>query len=185
LHPHFHDFRPLIKDSLLAAGIGSFFVLDGIGALLGIPAGNNRGTAAEILKELSKYCATDGVHFNEIGYANMAKVIDSAVSGIESGTLTKADISGPSSGSKQGAVFFWRGFNSPVGYSGPRSNTLRPPTNQTANLNEDCTPTGTGTGTSSTGNTGSAGMQFTRGGSRGGHNRFFYKGRNCPYWKKK
>jgi hypothetical protein len=175
-------FRPLIKDNLLAAGIGRFFVLDGIGALMGIPAGNSRGTAAEILKELSNYCAADGVHFNEIGYANLAKVIDSAVSGIESGSLTKADTSGSSSGSKQGTVFFWRGFTSPVGYSGPRTNIPRPPANQTVNLGASGIPAGNVTGLSSAG---SPGVNFTRGGSRGGHNRFFYKGRNCPYWKKK
>jgi hypothetical protein len=169
-------FRPLIKDNLLAAGIGRFFVLDGIGALMGIPAGNNRGTAAEILKELSNYCAADGVHFNEIGYANLAKVIESAVTGIETGLLTKADISGPSSGSKQAAVFFWRGFTSPVGYSGPRS-IPRPPANQTTNVLASST-----TGSS---NIDGPGLGFTRGGSRGGHNRFFFKGRNCPYWRKK
>jgi hypothetical protein len=174
-------FRPLIKDNLLAAGHNRFFVLDGIGALLGIPAGNNRGTAVEILRELNKYCAADGVHYNELGYANLAKVITSAISGVESGTLTKSEAgSGSLSGNKRNTVFFWRGFTSPVGYSGPRTN---PPASTT--------PT-TVPATARAGAAGSAGAtmsearNFTRGGSRGGgFMRAHYKDRRCPYWKKR
>jgi hypothetical protein len=42
-------FRSLLKEALLSAGIDKLFVLDGIGGLLRIPAGNNRGSAMENL----------------------------------------------------------------------------------------------------------------------------------------
>jgi hypothetical protein len=166
-------FRPLIKDSLLSTGIENFFVLDGIGALLGIPAGENRGSASENLRDLNKYCAADGVHFNELGYANLAKVIDSAARGLISGTLTKARSASLSGTGK--TSFFWRGFTSPNGHTGPRhniSNTISSTHHAIDAIDSDRSATLPG---------------FVRGGSRGGPIRSFSRGggRKLPYWKKK
>jgi hypothetical protein len=172
-------FRPLLKDAILLCNADPFFVLDGIGALLGIPAGNNRGTAAENLKELKKYCTADGVHFNELGYANIARVISSAVTGIETGTLTKSDTgSGNFSGAGRAASYFWRGFTSPMGYTGPRNLALV--TVNTANSHTANNDTG-----SYTGNEIAPGFSLggSRGGSRGGGQLRGY--RKVPYWKKK
>jgi hypothetical protein len=184
LHSTMH-FRPIIKDSLLASGFENFFVLDGIGALLGIPAGNNRGSAAENLLELAKYCAPDGVHFKDIGYANMAKVIVSAATGLQSGTLTKSQAGSGTLSGRNKSVFFWRGFTSPNGYCGPRStpvNMTAPPSNSNSMSlpppaweprNTDTQPL----------------PNFVRGGTRGGPHRgtkqWYGGGRRLPYWKKK
>jgi hypothetical protein len=121
LHLAMH-FRPLLKETLLTMGLENFFVLDGIGGLLGVPAGSNRGPASEIVAELRKYCAKDGVHFNEVGYANLGRVIFEAISGIKSGTLTRSDpFQSSGAGKKSGNTFFWRGFTSPVGYTAPKN----------------------------------------------------------------
>jgi hypothetical protein len=171
-------FRPLLKDMLLSAGIENFYVLDRIGSLLGVNAGDNRGPASENVRELGKYCAADGVLFTELGYANMAKEVSSAIDRMRAGTLTKAK-TGSGNISGKGGQYFWRGFTSPNGHSGirgqpapansaPASSTSLPAHN--ANQLNNNTP------------------GFTRGGSRGspirGYPRAFKGGRRPPYWKK-
>jgi hypothetical protein len=74
---------------LLNTGVEKFFELDGIGGLLGIPPVDNRGAPVEILKELTKYYAADGVHYTELGYANIVRTVVAAIKGISSGQLTK------------------------------------------------------------------------------------------------
>jgi hypothetical protein len=115
LHATTH-FRPVLRDALLTQGLENFFVVDGIGALLGVLPGGNRGAPAEIVRELTSYCATDGVHFKDTGYANFAKTVLAAAVGVQDGTLTKTN-SGKNSvpGKISGSSFFWRGFVSPVG----------------------------------------------------------------------
>jgi hypothetical protein len=109
-------FRPLLKDSLLKQGHEKFFVIDGVGGLLGVLPGGNRGAPVEILRELSAYCASDGVHYTEPGYANLAKTISAAEKGIRNGTLTKSSARKENiAGRGDSKSFFWRGFTSPVG----------------------------------------------------------------------
>jgi hypothetical protein len=108
-------FRPLLKDALLRQGTENFFVLDGIGALLGILPGENRGAPSEIIKDLEKYCAADGVHYSEPGYANFAKTAMAASTGIANGSLTKSALKNPKNANFAGQTYFWRGFTSPVG----------------------------------------------------------------------
>jgi hypothetical protein len=109
-------FRPFLKDTLLKKGLEKFFILDGVGALLGILPGGNRGAPVEILSELSAYCATDGVHYTEPGYANLVKTISAAIKGVKNGTLTKSCAArGTIAGKNDGKSFFWRGYTSPVG----------------------------------------------------------------------
>jgi hypothetical protein len=115
-------FRPILKDAVQKMGIRRFFVLDGVGGLLGIPAGENRGAASEIIRELKNYCGPDGVHYAETGYANLARTIISAMEGIIAGTLTKSPAEQKGiSGTGGGGSFFWRGFISPVGHAGIKS----------------------------------------------------------------
>jgi hypothetical protein len=116
--------RPLLKNVLLDMGAENFFVLDGVGALLGIPPGGNRGPPAELLADLEKVTAADNVHFTELGYKNLCNTILAADAKIRDGTLTKSihaqTGSALSDGSTVGgtkATFFWRGFASPVGHS--------------------------------------------------------------------
>jgi hypothetical protein len=183
LHATMH-FRPLMKELFLTMGIENFFVLDGIGSLLGVDAGNNRGTISENLLELKKYCAADGVHFTELGYANLSKVIVSAIIGMESGTLTKAKArAGEISGKSRGSVFFWRGFTSPNGHTGARVQpTADPFPNQLLHATHATPPP------RHIFPVDAPTANFVRGGSRGGPIRGHYRshrgGRRPPYWKK-
>jgi hypothetical protein len=110
-------FRPVLKECLLKQGVDRFFVVDGVGALLGVPPGGNRGAPVEILRELSSYCAADGVHYTEVGYSNLAKTIVEAARGVSDGTLTKTRSEDKNciSGKSGTNSYFWRGFCSPVG----------------------------------------------------------------------
>jgi hypothetical protein len=109
------QFHPMLKDALLKQGVEKFFVVDGISALLGVMPGCNRGAPVEIVRELSDYCGTDGVHYTETGYANLNRTIVSATKGMADGTLTKAAEKSSNSGKISGTSYFWRGFTSPVG----------------------------------------------------------------------
>jgi hypothetical protein len=122
LHATTH-FRPLLKETVTKMGAERFFVLDGVGGLLGVPAGENRGAASEILRELKNSCGMDGVHFTEVGYANLTRTIISAFAGIRAGTLTKSAVGKQGISGHHGS-FFWRGFVSPVGQAG--TSTDRP-----------------------------------------------------------
>jgi hypothetical protein len=121
--------RAVLKEALLNSGTERFFVLDGVGGLLGVPAGTNRGTAIENKTELKNHCLPDGVHYTDSGYANLAKVICGAAAGVLNGQLTKAEPQ-KVSGKPAGSVYFWRGFSSPNGISGPRKPDSNPPRNQ-------------------------------------------------------
>jgi hypothetical protein len=128
-------FRNVIKNELLKKGTDSFFVMDGAGALIGIPPGGNRGTNKAILPELEKVCAKDGVHYTEQGYKNFAGAVIETITGLKAGTLTKFKSSHLKDGgaAEEASVsirrrkesFFWRGFSSPVGAACP----ARPPMN--------------------------------------------------------
>jgi hypothetical protein len=114
-------FRSALKNALLKNGIDNFFVMDGVGSLVGIPPGGNRGAIKNILPELESVMAKDGVHFTDEGYKNLSIAITLAITGLQNGTLTKSkashlQISGEDrSGCRRKEVFFWRGFSSPVG----------------------------------------------------------------------
>jgi hypothetical protein len=86
-------FRSALKTALLNTGVDNFFVMDGIGSLVGIPPGGNRGAIKNILPELDSVSAKDGVHFTEEGYKNLGIAITLAITGLQSGTLTKAKAS--------------------------------------------------------------------------------------------
>jgi hypothetical protein len=110
-------FRPVLKDTMLNMGLEKFFVIDGVGALLGVLPGENRGSPVEIIRDLKRYCAPDGVHFTDAGYSNLGKTIIAAVRGVASGTLTKSCAAASSISAKHHGTYFWRGFTSPIGHS--------------------------------------------------------------------
>jgi hypothetical protein len=85
-------FRGTLKKALLRGGLDDFFVLDGIGALIGTTPGGNRGTAAEILPELENYMAADNVHYTDPAYKNLSAAIVAAAEGVRNGTLTKTGL---------------------------------------------------------------------------------------------
>jgi hypothetical protein len=102
------------------------WVLDGIGAITGTPAGQSYGTNREILPELKPYLAKDGVHLNDMGSRNVATSITDVLSKMGTGKLESEDGSGTGTGSgttmslgfsdgRSKCEYFWRGFNSCVG----------------------------------------------------------------------
>jgi hypothetical protein len=124
-------FRPLLKDAVAKMGVSKFFVLDGVGGTLGVPASENCGAAAEIIQELKNYCGSDGVHYTETGYANLTRTLISAINGIRSGTVTKSVVDKQGiSGKRGGGTFFWRGFISPVGHASGGADRSRGPDQQ-------------------------------------------------------
>jgi hypothetical protein len=183
-------FRPLLKDTLLRLGLEKFYVIDGIGAVLGVPPGENRGAPIEILKELTPFYAPDGVHLLENGYANMSRTIVAAVAGIASGTLLKPKQSPNISGKNSGGSYFWRGFISPVGYGGAKLlNAAAASCSWDGGLrksgNRGCFSVGGGNfaqgGRGYRGGRGGAGGPWRPGGKRGGGERGG-RGRYNPYF---
>jgi hypothetical protein len=101
--------------------------MDGVGSLIGIPPGGNRGSIKSILPEIEKISAKDGVHYENTGYENLCTAITTAIREMQNGSLTKlrgnkpevsgAAADGAGGGPRRKEVFFWRGFSSPVGAS--------------------------------------------------------------------
>jgi hypothetical protein len=101
------------------------WVLDGIGALLGTPAGSSYSTYRETIAKLRPVIAKDGVHLETRGNVNLSKAIVCALESLNNGKL-EADpdtdtsfgtgcASGFSGNGSKLREFFWRGFTSPVG----------------------------------------------------------------------
>jgi hypothetical protein len=158
LHATTH-FRTILKEALLKQGLERFFVIDGVVALLGVLPGGNRGAPAEIVRELSNYCASDGVHLTEPGYSNFAKTVIAASNGVRDGTLRKnVTEKNPVPGKIAGKSFFWRGFVLPVG---ARSATSPPELQQ-----QPQKPPGRSSGSRPNDSSGSA---YPPRGGRGGH----------------
>jgi hypothetical protein len=109
--------RHILKKECAGMGVENHWILDGVGAVTGIPPGQSGGCNREMLPEIQSVMATDGVHFRPDGNRNLAKAISAAITGMRDGSLSK---SGAASARVSGSVqkqheFFWRGFNSPVG----------------------------------------------------------------------
>jgi hypothetical protein len=167
-------FRTILKTALLNRGIDDFFVLDGVGSLIGIPPGENRGPVKTIVPELKNVTGKDGVHFTDTGYGNLCSAIMRAINDIQNGTLTKSkghneQLSGTaeaSGSSRRKEVFFWRGFSSPVG----AMLAARPPMEATNYTNQHSF--GPGPILSERGSRvhgGNRGSHFPRARGRGGH----------------
>jgi hypothetical protein len=59
--------RGILKKDCAGLGMTRQWVLDGIGALMGVPVGESYGTNREIISELKLVMAKDGVHFDVMG----------------------------------------------------------------------------------------------------------------------
>jgi hypothetical protein len=127
-------FRGILKNELLKRGEENFFVLDGVGGVLGFAPGGNRPPLGEIIADLEAVFKNDNVHFTDVGYRYLSNTIIAAIEGVHDGTLTKSklsssEISGAGGGessphnSKKNS-FFWRGFSSPVGVAQTLSASL-------------------------------------------------------------
>jgi hypothetical protein len=108
--------RNVLKKESNMLGVRNNWILDGVGAICGIPVGKSGGSNKELLPDLQKVLAADGVHLKPGGYRNLASAIISAIEGVKSGSLTKpAAVLPVSEGGKSQREFFWKGFLSPVG----------------------------------------------------------------------
>ena len=112
--------RAKLKQAILKSDVTKFWVLDGIGALLGDKPGDERGGSLQDTAEaLEKISLTDGVHYNRTGYSNLCKTLAVVITNIEDGTLTKCMSNCVISG--QQPQYYWRGFISPVGAGRPEA----------------------------------------------------------------
>jgi hypothetical protein len=108
--------RNVLKKESNLMGVRNNWILDGVGAICGIPVGKSGGSNKELLPELQNVLATDGVHLKPSGYRNLASAIVSAIEGVKSGSLTKpAAVLPVSEGGRSQREYFWKGFLSPVG----------------------------------------------------------------------
>jgi hypothetical protein len=101
-------------------GVKKHWVLDGIGAVTGVPLGQSGGSNRELLPEIQNVMACDGVHLKPEGYKNLAKNIFEALSGLKLGKIGSSlpvPVSGnnPQQPLRKKDEYFWRGYSSPVG----------------------------------------------------------------------
>jgi hypothetical protein len=111
--------RNLLKKLLAEMGRANYWVLDGLGAILGVNSGTDRGGNSKIIAELRPYLGSDGVHLNEMGYKNLANVICGTVFSIFTGKLSKKHDTNTSLTGSKVQNFYWRSFNSPCGSTRP------------------------------------------------------------------
>jgi hypothetical protein len=108
--------RAVLKKELASIGMKNYWIIDGTGSLIGTPPGENSGSNCEIVGDLRKFLANDGVHLTPAGNKNVASNIISALAGIGKTLPNYDDAAGVSSpGSRKPRDFFWRGYTSPVG----------------------------------------------------------------------
>jgi hypothetical protein len=122
--------RNVLKKHVGELGVSNFWVLDGtgIGAILGVDSGNDRGGNREVLAELHPLLGRDGVHFSEVAYNNIARVIIRIVTNLTAGTLGKKTLTGSATNTSvlQEQQYYWHGFTSPCGSTRPRAHHHRP-----------------------------------------------------------
>jgi hypothetical protein len=114
--------RNTLKKCVVDMGTEKFWVLDGMGAVLGVNSGTDRGGNREILADLEPFMANDGVHLSEAGYKNLARVIKTTITSVYTGKLGKQNIA-TNTGTlpAQERSYYWRGYISPCGSVRPRS----------------------------------------------------------------
>jgi hypothetical protein len=112
--------RNTLKKQIGEMGVEKYWVLDGLGAIMGVESGTDRGSNRELLADMEQFMAGDGVHLSEPGYRNIARVIVSTATAFVSGKLGKNKFTNTSI--SQGRSYYWRGFISPVGSARQKSN---------------------------------------------------------------
>jgi hypothetical protein len=109
--------RGILKKECAGIGMRNHWVLDGSGALAGIPPGESGGSNREILPELRTVLASNGVHLDHSGNKKLASAIIATLTLCGSGTGTTDNLAvnaGPGPQRKPRECY-WRGFSSPVG----------------------------------------------------------------------
>jgi hypothetical protein len=114
------NLRSIFKRECNKMGVKRHWVLDGIGAVTGVPLGQSDGSNCEMLPEIQNVMACDGVHLKPEGYKNLAKNISEALTGLKQGKLGSSlpdpvSGNGPQQALRKKDEYFWRGFSSPVG----------------------------------------------------------------------
>jgi hypothetical protein len=110
--------RGILKKECKDIGMKKYWILDSVGALLGVSPGTSAGSVADTLSELKPAMANDGFHLTAVGNRNLASNITLAITGLLTGTLRGGSVHNVAGGSKtktRKPEFFWRGFVSPVG----------------------------------------------------------------------
>jgi hypothetical protein len=108
--------RGILKKECATMGVTNHWILDGTGSICGVPVGQSAGNIKDLLPELQKVLASDGVHLKPEGYRNLAGQIVNAIEGVSNGTLTKSAAAKSSAGQNaKPKEFFWKGFISPTG----------------------------------------------------------------------
>jgi hypothetical protein len=113
--------RNTLKKCVGDVGTKKFWVLDGMGAVLGVDSGTDRGGNREILADLEPFMANDGVHLSEAGYKNLARVIKTTITSVYTGKLGKQNIA-TNTGTlpAQERSYYWHSYISPCGSVRPR-----------------------------------------------------------------
>jgi hypothetical protein len=114
--------RNTLKKCVGDMGTEKFWVLDGLGAVLGVDSGTDRGGNREIIADLEPFMAPDGVHLSEAGYKNIARVIKTTITSVHTGKLGKQKtLTNTGILPAQERSYYWRGFISPCGSVRPKS----------------------------------------------------------------
>jgi lysophospholipase L1-like esterase len=82
-----------MKKHCAEIGVNNHWILDGVGAVTGVPPSQSGGSNRELLPDLQNVMANDGVHFRQAGYKNLADTIITAITGLRSGSLKAAKAS--------------------------------------------------------------------------------------------
>jgi hypothetical protein len=115
-----YKLEELLKTELTTLGVENFWVLNGVGGLLGLPLTDNKIPIEEILLDLKGVFHTDGVHYTESTYRNLTKsAVDAtlfALKGAQNQVAVDNSVIQPPR-----STYSWRGFTSPMGIRLPPS----------------------------------------------------------------
>jgi hypothetical protein len=114
--------RVQMKKKLQDIGVKNYWLLDCLGAILGIAPPENRGSNREISAEIVEKIGTDNVHLTDSGRKNVATVVCRTFLSLRDGKIGKNCPAEKESGigsCVKKSQHFWRGFVSPVGSSPP------------------------------------------------------------------
>jgi hypothetical protein len=122
------NLRAVQKAEMVRMGVTNFWLLDGVGSILGYEPKRDRPSTKICAEKVKLVVSRDNVHFMREGYENIAQCIFVSILGMFKGTLTKPErstvctVSGSDATTKK-PTFFWRGFSSPVGAPGITDNS--------------------------------------------------------------
>jgi hypothetical protein len=107
--------RGIMKKKLAELGTKNYWLLDGLGALLGITPPELRSGNREVIGEVTELIGPDNVHLTDTGKKNVGMVVGRTLISLRDNKLGKSCSAIPSAGTGAKSSHFWRGFVSPVG----------------------------------------------------------------------